>query len=498
MKRLLSLLVLAIITVQSIAQVVQVSPTKRLLIPKATDTVYANVAGNKMKVAYNIIQLMGGGEAANQLAFRNSANTKWTILDVSGGGGGGGSWGSITGTLSAQIDLQTALNLKASLAGSETFTGAKAFSAAINLTAAGTSAPQMRLGTLEVQSFTLGNTWFGDNIYYNGTSHIYRATGPASQFYFYNQGGTIAEDQFRLYGSNTGGTAVALGTSAKVKFNSGGDFAVGNMSETPGSFTGATFTVAGTGNVGIGVAPGTEKLKINGTLSINDILYHYSNTSMYMKFYNAGTPYISFTARNNTADFAVSQVGNVGMGTNTPVASAKVEIVSTTQGLLVPRMTTTQRNAIVSPADGLLITNTTTKRLNEYNSGNWNGHAETLVATVTAINGLTGSTNLFTVPASNKFVVTKVILRVITSTSVSANSEYNLQWGSGTTFNLRAYTTTILQTNDILFIGPGTSGAEAGIGIVGQAGEVLKLNIPTAGTGTTLTLEADVFGYYVQ
>jgi len=29
-----------------------------------------------------------------------------------GGGGGGGSWGSITGTLSSQTDLQTALNAK--------------------------------------------------------------------------------------------------------------------------------------------------------------------------------------------------------------------------------------------------------------------------------------------------------------------------------------------------------------------------------------------------
>ena len=38
------------------------------------------------------------------------------------GGGGGGTWGSITGTLSAQTDLQTALDLKANLA-SPTFTG---------------------------------------------------------------------------------------------------------------------------------------------------------------------------------------------------------------------------------------------------------------------------------------------------------------------------------------------------------------------------------------
>lgn len=41
---------------------------------------------------------------------------------IGGGGGGGASWGSITGTLSAQTDLNTALGLKAPLA-SPTFTG---------------------------------------------------------------------------------------------------------------------------------------------------------------------------------------------------------------------------------------------------------------------------------------------------------------------------------------------------------------------------------------
>lgn len=38
------------------------------------------------------------------------------IINSSGGGGGGGTWGTITGTLSAQIDLQASLDLKANLA----------------------------------------------------------------------------------------------------------------------------------------------------------------------------------------------------------------------------------------------------------------------------------------------------------------------------------------------------------------------------------------------
>jgi hypothetical protein len=54
----------------------------------------------------------------------------------------------------------------------------------------------------------------------------------------------------------------------------------------------------------------------------------------------------------------------VGIGTTTPSASAKVEIASTTQGFLPPRMTTAQRDAIVSPSVGLVIFNTTTYCLN--------------------------------------------------------------------------------------------------------------------------------------
>lgn len=46
---------------------------------------------------------------------------------------------------------------------------------------------------------------------------------------------------------------------------------------------------------------------------------------------------------------------NVGIGTASPQASAALDISSTTKGLLIPRMTEAQRNAIASPATGLMI-----------------------------------------------------------------------------------------------------------------------------------------------
>ncbi len=46
---------------------------------------------------------------------------------------------------------------------------------------------------------------------------------------------------------------------------------------------------------------------------------------------------------------------NVGIGTITPNNSALLEVNSTTKGLLLPRMTFCQRNAIASPVAGLFI-----------------------------------------------------------------------------------------------------------------------------------------------
>lgn len=51
--------------------------------------------------------------------------------------------------------------------------------------------------------------------------------------------------------------------------------------------------------------------------------------------------------------------GNIGIGTTLPNLSAKLDITSTTQGFLPPRMTTTQINAIATPAIGLVVYNTT-------------------------------------------------------------------------------------------------------------------------------------------
>lgn len=63
-----------------------------------------------------------------------------------------------------------------------------------------------------------------------------------------------------------------------------------------------------------------------------------------------------------------AQGENVGIGTATPNPSALLDLTSTTKGLLTPRMTQAQRDAIVRPATGLIIYNTTAN-VYEFNSG---------------------------------------------------------------------------------------------------------------------------------
>ncbi len=46
---------------------------------------------------------------------------------------------------------------------------------------------------------------------------------------------------------------------------------------------------------------------------------------------------------------------NVGIGTNSPHPSAALDITDTAKGILIPRMTMNQRNAIQNPAEGLMV-----------------------------------------------------------------------------------------------------------------------------------------------
>ena len=78
-----------------------------------------------------------------------------------------------------------------------------------------------------------------------------------------------------------------------------------------------------------------------------------------------------WTNSSGAALTVINKDGNIGVGVTSVGASAKLEVASTTQGFLPPRMTTTQKNAIASPARGLNVYDTTTNTNETYNSVSW-------------------------------------------------------------------------------------------------------------------------------
>ena len=89
---------------------------------------------------------------------------------------------------------------------------------------------------------------------------------------------------------------------------------------------------------------------------------------------------------------STAQVG-IGVSTANVNPSAQLEVASTNKGLLPPRMTTVQRNAIANPAAGLMIYNLTTHALEYYREvEGWTSFAISNVNTTTTT-GRNASTN---------------------------------------------------------------------------------------------------------
>ena len=87
--------------------------------------------------------------------------------------------------------------------------------------------------------------------------------------------------------------------------------------------------------------------------------------------------------------FGLCTVGytqSVGIGTTNPDSSAILDLSSNTQGFLMPRMTTAQRDAIVDPADGLQILNLDDKCIDIFIDQVWRKNCKHLFDTDSLLN----------------------------------------------------------------------------------------------------------------
>jgi hypothetical protein len=85
---------------------------------------------------------------------------------------------------------------------------------------------------------------------------------------------------------------------------------------------------------------------------------------------NIASLLVCAAALTTQGTFAATGAGR--FGSSATAASAQLDIQSTSKGLLPPRMTKAQRNAIASPDNGLIIYQTdNTEGLREYRAGAW-------------------------------------------------------------------------------------------------------------------------------
>ncbi len=149
----------------------------------------------------------------------------------------------------------------------------------------------------------------------------------------------------------------------------------------------------------------------NGNVNLNDRLYLAGGDALL----NSGGNLYHYSSSGHYFNVAGSNVGNwrsgglwVGeAGAGATHASAQMEIVSTTKGILIPKLTTTQRDLISSPATGLLIYNISTVGFEFWNGTIWTS-VSTGVAGANGTNAYTTTSASFTQPAINATVSVSV------------------------------------------------------------------------------------------
>ena len=120
-----------------------------------------------------------------------------------------------------------------------------------------------------------------------------------------------------------------------------------------GSATGDKISLFGTGANHYGFGIQGHQLQIYTDADNSDITFGYGSSA-------------SFAEK-----VRIRWTGQVGVGTAAPSGSAILELASTSKGLLLPRMTASQRDAISAPVPGLEIFNTTTGMKNVFTGTFW-------------------------------------------------------------------------------------------------------------------------------
>ncbi len=274
---------------------------------------------------------------------------------IAAASGGSATWGSITGTLSSQTDLQSALNAKQDTLVSAT-----------------------NIKTINGSSI-LGS----GNLTISG-SNIYNADGTLTAARTLTQGGfdlTIAGTTSSRFFSN-GNVGIGTTTDAGFKLNVNGSSRATSLviNGTAALFNSGLSVFQNSTNRAFSVSASVTK-----TNGAERILFSL-NSSELTNQQAMDFGYIGASALTNRYFYLQSSESGVGygggvvlqhnggwasVGTSSYVASAIFNVNSTNRGFLPPRMTNAQMLAIATPAAGLVVYDTTNNKHCGYNGTAW-------------------------------------------------------------------------------------------------------------------------------
>ena len=272
--------------------------------------------------ATGVLTRLANGTTGQALLATTSAAPSW--------GSAGSSYTFLTGLTNTAGTVTN--NLSTGVSGGQTAIG-------------GTGATDVLTFKSTTGNQTSGNayTWLGGN---NGatTLQYMRYNGDVTMGASYNNGFKL-----QLFGS------LKIGGDAGQQT---GSIALGD--DNTNAMYNGMFRGTSTGGLG-----GGNYCNVEGYDGLNLIVGHASG-------FGANTPSVQVLTGgvvmiNTTSNDGVNKLQVNGGAT----FAGGLTVTSTTQGLLPPRMTTTQKNAISSPAEGLMLYDLTLHQMSYYNGSTW-------------------------------------------------------------------------------------------------------------------------------